>query len=114
MHERMQAENTLRESEERFRAAFEQAGVGMGLCDIDPHQSRWLSVNQKLCDILGYTREELSRLTSVDITPPEERDAAIDHNERLLRGEIKRLLAREALRAQGRADHLDECPSSPP
>jgi diguanylate cyclase (GGDEF)-like protein/PAS domain S-box-containing protein len=89
MHERMQAENTLRESEERFRAAFEQAGVGMGLCDIDPHQSRWLSVNQKLCDILGYTREELSRLTAGDITPPEERDAAIDHNERLLRGEIK-------------------------
>lgn len=86
--ERRETEEALRESEERFRAAFEQAGVGMALRDIDPRNSRWLRVNQKLCDILGYTREELLQLTSVDITPPEERSLAIDYNEKLLKGEI--------------------------
>ncbi|MBI2509830.1 MAG: PAS domain S-box protein, partial [Betaproteobacteria bacterium] len=82
------AEAAMRDSEERFRAAFEQAGVGMALRGIEPRQSRWLRVNQKLCDILGYTQEELLQLTSVDITPPEDRDLAIDYNEKLLKGEI--------------------------
>jgi len=82
------AEAALRESEERFRAAFEQAGVGMALRGIDPRNSRWLRVNQKLCDILGYTKEELLQLTSVEVTPPEDRHLAIDYNEKLLSGEI--------------------------
>ena len=84
-----QTEAARRESEERFHAAFEQAGVGMGLRDIDPHKPRWLRVNRKLCDILGYTSDELLQITTIDLTPPEERDVAIDYNQRLLRGEIK-------------------------
>src|SRR6185437_10305625 len=47
---------TLRESEARFRLTFERAAVGMAL--IDP-SGRWLRVNEKLCAILGYSREEL-------------------------------------------------------
>lgn len=86
--ERLRAEEALRESEERFRATFEQASVGMALRGVDPRNPRWLRVNQKLCDILGYTREELLDLTSVDVTPPEDRDVAIDRNEQLLSGEI--------------------------
>lgn len=85
---RRQAEEALRDSEERFRATFEQAAVGMALRGVDPRNPRWLRVNQKLCDILGYTREELLQLTSVDLTPPEDRDLAVDYNEKLLRGEI--------------------------
>jgi PAS domain S-box-containing protein len=86
--ERRRMEDALRESEERFRAAFEQAAVGMAIRDVDPRRPRWLRVNQKLCDILGYSREELLQLTSVDITPPEDRELAVDYNEQLLRGEL--------------------------
>ena len=46
----------MRESEERFRWTFEQAAVGMAHAS---PQGKLLRVNQKLCDILGYTREEL-------------------------------------------------------
>ena len=45
-------------------------------------------VNQKFCDILGYTREELLQLTSVEVSPLNERHIAIEFNEKLLRGEI--------------------------
>ena len=87
--QRKLAEEAQRSSEATLRAAFEQAGVGMAIRDIDPARPRWLRVNQKLCDILGYTREELLGLTSLDITPPDERGAASDYNEKMLRGEIR-------------------------
>lgn len=86
--ERMRAEEALRESEERFRATFEQASVGMALRGVDPRNPRWLRVNQKLCDILGYTTDELLNLTSIDVTPPDERGASIDYNDKLVRGEV--------------------------
>ena len=85
--ERKHAAAVARESEERFRAVFEQAAVGMALRGVDPRNPHWLRVNQKLCDLLGYTREELLRLTSDDITPPEEREAARKNYERIVRGE---------------------------
>ncbi|MBI3045407.1 MAG: EAL domain-containing protein [Betaproteobacteria bacterium] len=81
-------ETALKESEEHFRAVFEQAGVGMALREIAPRNPRWLRVNQKLCDILGYTQEELLKLTSTDIAPPEDRDLATEYGEKLHRGEI--------------------------
>ncbi len=60
----------------------------MALRAVDPHASRWLRVNQKFCDMLGYTREELLQLTSVDISLPDERNLAVEYNEQLLRGEL--------------------------
>src|SRR5579883_356082 len=51
----------------QFRATFEQAAVGMAHVALD---GRWLRVNQKLCDILGYSYEELTRQTFQDITYP--------------------------------------------
>jgi PAS domain S-box-containing protein len=71
-----------------FNTVFEQDAMGMALRAIDPRDSRWLRVNQKFCDMLGYTREELLQLTSVDISLPDERGLAIEYNEQLLRGEL--------------------------
>jgi PAS domain S-box-containing protein len=82
--ERKQAGDALRESEENFRAAFEQAAVGMTHANKD---GRFMQVNQKFCDITGYSREELATLTVKDITyqPDMAREALL----------IKRLLAGE-------------------
>ncbi|MGE5526179.1 MAG: PAS domain S-box protein, partial [Rhodospirillaceae bacterium] len=79
-----QAEIALSESEERFEAAFEQAGVGMALRALDPVHPRWLRVNQKLCEILGYTEAELLTMTSLDVTPLEDRAVSLGHGQRLL------------------------------
>ena len=60
-------EVALRESEERFRLTFEHAAVGMAHVAED---GRWLLVNEKLCKIVGYTQDELRKLTYQDITHP--------------------------------------------
>ena len=74
--ERKHAEEALRESEERFRATFEQAAVGVSHVALD---GRWIRVNQKLCDILGYPRGELLSLTFQDITHPDDLDRDVGH-----------------------------------
>ncbi len=82
---RKEAEEILARSEARFRSVFEQAAVGMAVRSLD---GRWLQVNRKLCEILGFSREELLRTTSVALTAPEERGHADAYNERIRRGEI--------------------------
>ncbi|HTI70354.1 MAG TPA: response regulator [Candidatus Limnocylindria bacterium] len=67
---RKRTEENLRESEERFRATFEQAAVG--IAHVSP-EGRFIRVNSKLCEITGYTLEELLELTFIDLTLPEER-----------------------------------------
>lgn len=76
----------LSESEARFRATFEQAAVGIAHVDLN---GGWLRFNQKLCDITGYTREELQQIRFQDLTPPEE----IIHNEQGLHDLIERKLS---------------------
>jgi PAS domain S-box-containing protein len=80
-----QALQTLRESEERFRATFEQAAVG--IAHVAPDGS-WLRVNDKLCEIVGYPREELLALTFQDITHPEDLERDLHQVRSLLHGEI--------------------------
>ena len=82
---RLQTNRQLRESEERFRATFEQAAVGIAHVGLD---GQWLRVNQKLCHILGYSRDELQRLTFQDITYPPDLDADLAHVQHLLAGQI--------------------------
>jgi PAS domain S-box-containing protein len=66
---RKQVEAALRESEERFRATFEQAAVGITHASTDGYLIR---VNQKFCEIVGYSREELLEKTFYDITHPDD------------------------------------------
>ena len=73
--QRQQSEATLQASEERFRATFEQSAVGIAYCTLEGFFN-W--TNQKFCDIVGYTQEELSSLTYADITHPD--DLAVEQN----------------------------------
>lgn len=78
-------EEALRESEERFRGAFESAAIGMALVGQD---GRWLKVNRSLCQITGYTEQELLGLTFQDITHPDDLEADLALVQQMLAGEI--------------------------
>jgi PAS domain S-box-containing protein len=83
--ERKQFEEKLRQSEERFRSAFSLSAVGMAMVSTD---GRWLRANQMLCSILGYSEEELTKLSVAEITHPD--DLALTHEtlQRLISGEL--------------------------
>ena len=65
-----QAERELAEVDELFKTAFEEAPIGMGL--VDPQTGRHLRVNQALCQITGYTEEQLLGMTADDMTHPDD------------------------------------------
>ncbi len=83
---RMQVEEKLRQSEQQFRATFNQAAVGIAHV---AENGQWLRVNQKLCDIIGYTSEELLERSFQDITYPEDLDADIGYVRQVLASEIQ-------------------------
>jgi PAS domain S-box-containing protein len=85
---RRRLEDELRRSEEQFRGAFDAAAIGMALVAPD---GRWLQVNRSLCDIVGYTEQELLGRTFQDITHPEDLDADLAHLREMLAGEIRSL-----------------------
>ena len=67
--DRKRAEEAMYLSEARFRSAFEAAGHGMALVDLD---GRFLRVNAAYCRITGYSEDELLARTFADITYPED------------------------------------------
>jgi PAS domain S-box-containing protein len=75
----------LRGSEERFRGTFENAAVGIIHCD---SSGRFLRVNQKYCDIVGYSREELLTMTIADVTYPDDMAPTAAKLGALFRGEL--------------------------
>jgi len=84
---RKRADQDLRESEALSRATFEQAAVGIAHVGID---GSWLRVNDKLCAIVGYAREELlGSLTFQDITHPDDLEADLERMRQVLSGAIK-------------------------
>lgn len=83
--ERKRAEVALAESEQRFRTAFEQAAVGIAHVAPD---GGWLRVNQKLCDIVGYSSEDLLGLTFRDITYSDDLEASLEYVDQMLNREI--------------------------
>ena len=80
---RKQVEAALARSEQLFRGTFEQAAVGMAQVALD---GRWLNVNEKLCAIVGYSRDELLALTYQDIILPDDIAADRDLARALLAG----------------------------
>ncbi|BAY98880.1 two-component hybrid sensor and regulator [Tolypothrix tenuis PCC 7101] len=84
--DRKQAEEKLRESEERFRSTFEQAAVGISHVSLS---GQFIRLNQKFCDITGYPLAELQKLTFQDITHPDDVLAGLQQSQRLITGEIQ-------------------------
>ncbi len=70
---------------ERFEEVFQRAPIGTGLLD---QEGRWVLVNQALCDITGYTSEELIRKRFHDITHPEDTENDAGRRRQLLDGDI--------------------------
>jgi PAS domain S-box-containing protein len=62
--ERKRMEEALRESEEKFSAAFRASPIGLVIATLD---GKYVEVNQALCDLLGYSREELLGKTAVEV-----------------------------------------------
>jgi PAS domain S-box-containing protein len=84
--ERRRDERGRRLAEERFRQAFENAPIGMGLVAID---GSWIQVNRALCEIVGRSRAELTAMRFQDITHPDELDGVLEEYTRLLLDEIR-------------------------
>ena len=74
-----------RDLEERFRATFEQASVGIMHSSLD---RRILAVNRKFCDMVGYTAEELQQGSVKRVHHPDDSDADQNFERRLVAGEI--------------------------
>ena len=85
LREHRRAERALRESDERFRGAFEAAPIGMGLTSPD---GRWLKVNGALCRMIGYTSRELLTMRWHEITHPDDVAPDVELGRRLLAGEF--------------------------
>jgi len=83
--ERKQAEEALRQSEQRFRSAFDTTAVSM--CLTAP-EGRFLQVNASLCQMLGYSAAALLTLTIVQLTHPDDLGVTVEHAQKLLAGEI--------------------------
>lgn len=78
-----QSERRLDRQKELFRLHFEEAPVGWAHVAPD---GRWIAVNKKLCEMSGYTREELSGMTFLDLLHPDDREDGREWVRRVLAG----------------------------
>ena len=85
LDEHKRAEKALLESRALYSNTFDLAAIGIAHVAPDGH---WLNMNQRLCDIVGYSREELLARTFQDITHPDDLDADISHVRQMLAGEV--------------------------
>lgn len=69
-----------------FESAFDHAAIGMALVAPDGH---WLRVNRSICQLVGYSEEELLALTFQDITHPDDLETDLAYVQQMLRGEIE-------------------------
>lgn len=76
-----EAEAALRDSEERFRSAFQDAPIGMALIALD---DRWLKVNPMLCAMLGYAEAELLSMQASALVHADDRNLLQQRAEQVL------------------------------
>ncbi|MES9853202.1 MAG: PAS domain S-box protein [Candidatus Thiodiazotropha sp. L084R] len=82
------AEEDLRRSEALFRSIFEQAAIGVAL--IDSRTGRYLRINHRYCEMIGYSTEQMSEsMTFKDITHPDDLLSDLDSMTRLMAGEVR-------------------------
>ncbi len=99
--ERLEIQTALAESEERFRAVVEFSKSGIHVADVD---GKILLANPALCDMLGYTREELDGTSALTHVHPDDREAAAAQYGARVRGdEPPGAFSRRILRKDGRA-----------
>ncbi len=79
----VRAAQEIREREERFRATFDQAAVGIAHLSFD---GKWLRINARYCEILGYTEPELRELSFRDITHQDDLPDDLDARPKLIAG----------------------------
>lgn len=84
--QRQHEQEALRVSEQRFRSYFELPLIGIAITSPDKN---WLQINDKLCEILGYSRPELHQMTWADITHPDDLPADLALFNRILAREIE-------------------------
>jgi PAS domain S-box-containing protein len=98
--ERVRAEESLRESEERFRIIFEQAAVGV--VQFDVRTNRFVRMNDRYCRLLGRTEEEVRACDLAAITHPDDREVSMRSLARLVSGEVREYaLEKRYLRPDG-------------
>jgi PAS domain S-box-containing protein len=86
--ERRRSEQALKESDALYEATFDKAAVGIAHMATD---GQWLRANQKLADVVGYTRGDLVQLRIQDLTHPDDVEETVGDLRRLLSGEIETL-----------------------
>jgi PAS domain S-box-containing protein len=79
--ERKRTQEALQESEERFRSAFDSAAIGMALVSLDGY---WLQVNRALCEIIGYSEQELLATGCLQVTHPDDREKTWENMQQML------------------------------
>lgn len=84
--QRVITEASLRESEERFRLAFEYAAIGIAMVTLD---GKFIKTNHSMSSILGYTEQEFLLLNEKDICIKEDNLAYLDNLSRLIDGGIQ-------------------------
>ncbi|MEJ2181900.1 MAG: PAS domain S-box protein [Nitrospirota bacterium] len=102
--ERRKAEEMLRDSEQRFRAAFENAAIGASMADL---KGRFIKINRFLCNMLGYTEEEMLSKTFSEVTHPDDVQIGLDAMKTMVSEDVEYTsFEKRYIRKDGQVIHL--------
>jgi PAS domain S-box-containing protein len=108
--EHKRAEDKLRESEEKFRTIFDNANEGVLIADIAT--KKFFEANRSICEMLGYTKEEITNLSVNDIHPEKDLPHVLEEFEKQARGEKKIAKGLPVMRKDGGIFYADICAAS--